>query len=158
MENEQRLANARKNREEIEAHAYRLPDGRMAFKTEDGLRVFDQNGTQLAPDTINPDGIPDNLPRWKGYQDVAAREHKLHHDRDELLRLQKRVDEAREELDKGGISSKRLDDLSADLQRDMPEAVQRKLAGDQTPAATEARSVTPGQGMRATGPVSGPSF
>lgn len=64
MDNERALEVARKHREELESAAFRLPDGRMAFKTEDGRRVFDQNGTELSRDTIDPDSIPDSRPRW----------------------------------------------------------------------------------------------
>ncbi len=102
--------------------AYRLPDGRMAFKTKDGKRVFDKQGAELSHDTIDPASIPDTdtKPRWKTFK--AARET------EQRQLFQKKVDDARDAAGKPGITTKEFNDLDADLQRDMPDAVKQRFS------------------------------
>jgi len=133
MDNERALEEARKQREELESEAYKLPDGRMAFKTEDGRRVFDQTGTELFLDTIDPNAIPDTKPRWESLKALVETEQRLSRERQELHEFQKKVDDARDAVGKPDITAKELDDLDADLQRSMPEAVRQRLSGN-TPA------------------------
>ncbi len=130
MDNERALEEARKQREELESAAYRLPDGRMAFKTEDGRRVFDQNGAELSLDTIDPASIPDTKPRWETFKSARETEQKLQQDREELHEFQKKIDDARDAVGKPDITTKELKELDADLQRDMPEAVRQRLSGN----------------------------
>jgi hypothetical protein len=130
IENEHALDEVRKRREELESSAYRLPDGRMVFKTEDGKRVFDQNGAELPHDAMDPESIPDSRPRWEPLKTLVETEQKLLRDRQELHRFQKKIDDARDVVDKGGITGKRLEELDADLKREMPEAVKQGLSGN----------------------------
>ena len=96
MDNQNALDLVFKQREEMEAAAFRLPDGRMAFKTEDGRRVFDQHGTELGPETVTPNAIPASAPTWGSNQQQVAAENKLLNERDQLHDYQKSLDEARE--------------------------------------------------------------
>lgn len=70
MDNQEALDAVRKERERLEASAFRLDDGRMVFKTEDGQRVVDQYGTELSRDTIDPKAIPDSSPRWESMKGI----------------------------------------------------------------------------------------
>lgn len=128
MDNERALEEARKRREDLESSAYRLPDGRMAFKTEDGKRVFDRNGVELSRDTVDPDSIPDSRPRWEALKGIVEEEKKLSQDRQELHEFQKKIDDARDAIGKPGVSAKELEELGADLKRDMPEAIRLSLS------------------------------
>ena len=129
MDNQHALDLVFRQREEVEAAAFRLPDGRMAFKTEDGQRVFDQHGTKLAPETVSPDAIPGNAPTWESNQMIIAAENKLLHERDQLHDYQKSLDEAREAAGKGKFTADALARMEAKLQKDMPDAVKAQLPG-----------------------------
>ncbi|WP_036258263.1 hypothetical protein [Methylocapsa aurea] len=143
MDNEHALDDARKRREELESSAFRLPDGRMVFKTEDGKRVFDQRGAELSLDTVDPHAIPDSRPQWETFKAAKENEQKLQQEREKLLQFQKKVDDARAAVDKPGITAKQLDELDADLKRNMPEAVRQKLSGN-APAPNSAEFQVPG--------------
>lgn len=159
MDNERALDDARKRREELESSAFRLPDGRMVFKTEDGKRIFDQNGAEVPHDTVDPASIPDTKTRWETFKAARETEQKLEQNREELLQFQKKVDDARTAVDKPGITAKQLDELDADLKRNMPETVSQKLSGN-APAPDSAQFQVLGTDQKArvqdTLRVSGP--
>jgi hypothetical protein len=146
MDNERALDDAGKRRDELEAAAYRLPDGRMVFKTEDGMRVLDQNGAELSRDTIDPESIPDANTRWEPFKAIVDTRLKLLQERQELHAFQEKVDSARDTIDKGGVTAKDLDDLGAALQRDMPDSVRQRMA-DYGSAQEISAMPAPGQGQ-----------
>lgn len=152
MENEQALEENGQRRKEIETAAYRLPDGRMAFKTEDGQRVFDEKGAALSRDTVSPDEIADTRPRWETFQAGKAEHERLMQDRQDLHRYQDRLDQAREASHKDGITALNLDALGADLERDMPQAVKAKLGGASLTTDEPQLSASPGS-RPATQPI-----
>lgn len=156
MENEEALNQVRKRRMELEDGAFKLPDGRSVFKTEDGRQVFDQRGVEVPRDIVAPEQIPDGLPRFGAYKANSDQQTRLLHERQEIHDFQKRVDEARETLDKSGVSAKALDRLGADLEQNMPSAVRRELAGG-GPAPQVDKLETTGsvQGIRKPAPVDG---
>lgn len=129
MDNQHALDLVFKQREEMEAGAFRLPDGRMVFKTEDGQRVFDQHGAQLGPETVHPDAIPDSAPTWEAKLQNKAEADKLLRERDQLHDYQKHLDEAREAAGKDGVTAGALAKMDDDLRRAMPDAVKARLPG-----------------------------
>ena len=129
MDNQHALDLVFKQRQEMEAAAFRLPDGRMVFRTEDGQRVFDQHGAALGSETIHPSSIPSSAPTWESEQSMKAAERKLLHERDQLHNYQKSVDEAREEAAKGNVTAGALTRMEATLQKTMPDAVRSQLPG-----------------------------
>lgn len=133
MENGEALDKARQRREDIEAKAYRLPDGRMAFKTGDGKRVMDENGKEVPRGVIQPESIPNDAPQWDAFKAATSEEKRLLKERDELHDYQQKLDQARDNLDKGGVTSKDLDTLGDDLEKSMPDAVKQKV-GEQGPS------------------------
>lgn len=80
---------------------------------------------------------------------LVETEQKLLRERQELHQFQKKVDDARAAIDKGGLTAKDLDELGADLRRDMPEAVRQRLSGN-IPAqeSAEPRISGPAQAAR----------
>lgn len=130
IDNEHALEEAGKYRDKLEANAFELPDGRKVFKTEDGQRVFNANGAQVSRETIDPAAIPDSKTRWEDMQGSKAKLEELLREREKLQEFHKRVDAAREAGGKEGVTGKELDGLDADLRRDMPEAVRRKIEGE----------------------------
>ena len=111
------------------ANAHVLPDGRRVFKTEDGLRVFDEHGVELALDEIDPDEIADHLTKWEEYEPVAQEAERLLDERRELLDYQDGLDQARERLDRGDINRDEFERLQDDLKITMPDAVRRHVPG-----------------------------
>lgn len=143
MDNERALNDARRYREELEAHAFQAPDGRRVFKSESGERVFDQHGGEVRRDIVDPAAIPDLQPSWETYRKAADSEQVLTQDREKLHSFQKRLDSARETLGKGTISADALSEMDAALQRDMPESAKAKLPG----AETGQEALNPQKGM-----------
>lgn len=128
-ENEHRLALARTELGDLFAKAHVLPDGRHVFKTEDGVRVFDEHGQELALDVIDPDAIADERPRWEAVKPKIDAHDALVKERDEIIRYQGKLDDARERLDKGDISRTEFDAMREDLKEAMPDAVRDQLPG-----------------------------
>lgn len=127
MENRELMDAVRKKIDAALEQAHELPDGRKVFKTKDGLRVFDQDGHELASEMIDPSEIDDNKVRWETFKAWKDEKVALEAKQQQLLEYQAKLDEARERLDNGDITQKELDDLKADLAADMPNAVREKL-------------------------------
>lgn len=125
--NEMALALVMQQKEELLMRAYVLPDGRRVFKSEDGIRVFDEHGIELGSDDIDPDLIGKAHPTWENYKPVRIEELRLLQERQELLDYQVKLDEARERLDAGDITREDFEALRDDLTGTMPDAVRAHL-------------------------------
>lgn len=139
--NELAIDQVRERLDALLAQAHELPDGRRVFKTRDGLRVFDENGTELDVSVVDPELIADSRPRWEDYQPDWLRLQALEEERVDLLDYQHRLDDARLQLDDGDITREEFDKLRDDLVRDMPEAVRAQLPDAQADELDKARSV-----------------
>ena len=109
------------------AKAYVLPDGRRVFKTEDGSQVFDEFGQEVDLDTVAPETIEENRPRWESYKAVLDEKRELTAERKEVLGYQEKLDGARERLDRGDLTQDEFDDLREELKADMPAAVRTQV-------------------------------
>ena len=118
------------------SRAHRLEDGRRVFKTEDGQRVFDEFGTELDRETIDPNTIDDNAPRWEAYQPLMLEEARLEAQRASLIEFQDKLDDARERSSQEDFTVEELESLEAELEADMPPSVAQFLPADMQPAAT----------------------
>lgn len=65
MENQELLDAVRNEITAMLSQAYVLEDGRRVFKTEDGTQVFDEFGTEVQADEVDPLQIDDSLPTWE---------------------------------------------------------------------------------------------
>lgn len=140
MENRVLLDKAREQLDAMLTEAHVLPDGRRVFKTRDGTRVFDEHGAELKPDAIDPNLIDETRPHWEEFKGVRDTKLGLERERQDLLDYQSRLDSAREQVGKDRITEKALDDLGADLNEEMPDAIRRRVAGDKpNPNATADR-------------------
>lgn len=138
LENETALELILKQKEEMLARAYVLPDGRRVFKSEDGIRVFDEHGIELDASDVDPDLIGARHPSWEAYRPILEESMRLAEERRALLAYQAKLDEARERLDAGDLTREEFDRLRGDMVTDMPEAVRNRipeLAGEQQPEA-----------------------
>lgn len=129
QENERALAEAQERLDAILLKAHVLPDGRRVFKTEDGTRVFDEFGSEVAGAVISPDEIADHRPRYEVFQSARDTRNQLHTERENILEFQGKLDAARERVDQGDITRGEYDRLQDDLKTSMPEAVRRHVPG-----------------------------
>ena len=127
-ENSEALRQARARLEEILSRAHRLPDGRAVFRTEDGLRVIAESGEDVT-DIIAPDEIDPGTPTWEDYATARDEDAALEAEQEALLDYQRRIDEARERVAAGDMTAEELEDLQAQLEEEMPEAVRARLDG-----------------------------
>lgn len=109
--------------------AFVLPDGRRVFKTEDGLRVFDEFGVEQNALEIDPAEIADELPRWETVEPVILERDALIAERSSLLDYQEKLDLARDDLDAGDISVDDFNALKDNLKSSMPDAVRARVPG-----------------------------
>ena len=108
---------------DILSRAYVMDDGRRVFKTEDGTQVFDEFGTELPADEIDPLQIDDSHPTWEAFSAKNELEQSLEAERAQIIEFQEQADAARERIAQGGISEDELAELDAALSRAMPDAV-----------------------------------
>lgn len=109
--------------------AVQLPDGRRVFKSEDGIRVFDEHGKEVSRDEIDPDAIPDYKKAFEPYWSDVQQQRGLQAERAQLHEFQQKLDEARDRLDDKDLRADALDDLERDIDSATPDRV-RKLMGE----------------------------
>lgn len=127
QDNLERQSYAREQLDDMLDRAYVLPDGRRVFKTEDGMRVFDEYGVEIGPDIIDPDMIADGAPRWEGYDAKKKFLKSLECEQAEILAYQAKLDEARERLDSGKMTREEHDRFREELKAEMPDAVRQQI-------------------------------
>lgn len=132
MENERALERVQEDLRLMLEKAYVLPDGRRVFKTEDGFRVFDEHGEEITG--IDPDEIEDWRPRWEGFNAAIEERTALENERQQILDYQAELDEARERTAEEGLTEAELEEMEQRLERNMPDAVKRQLAGEAAPS------------------------
>ena len=134
MENRQQLDLVNVRIEAMLAQAYVMEDGRRVFKTEDGTQVFDENGQEVSRDELDFELIGDDQPSWEAFKQDVDRREELEATRDDILAYQERLDDARERISGGTISEVELEELDADLQNFMPDAVRTHIPDTSTTA------------------------
>lgn len=127
QKNEIELMKAREQLDRLLLKAHVMPDGRRVFKTEDGKRVFDENGLELSEDIIHADEIDDSRPRWEEAKGAIDRIEALTQERADIIEYQDKLDAARDRLDSGEMTRKEFDDLRHELKADMPDAVRAQI-------------------------------
>jgi hypothetical protein len=127
IENEERLAAADRRVEKLLGEAHVLPDGRRVFKTEDGLRVFDEFGQEVGADDVAPTSIDEARPRWETFHADKGVRDGLIEERRDLLEYQGKLDEMQDRMANGTMSQSDLDQLHSLMADDVPESVRRHL-------------------------------
>jgi len=127
MENREILEQLYLERDAALDNAHLLEDGTHVFKSEDGVRVFDKDGKQLAPDAIDPDLIDDRRTTHEEWQGITDQIKKHEIIDQKLLDYQERLDTARERLDDRELTQEEFDELKEGIEKDMPIEVRRKL-------------------------------
>lgn len=138
IENERLLELMRGVCDDMLEKAYELPDGRRVFESEDGIRVFDEFGTELDPSVITADEIEDWRPKYEAFKETQDSIDALLEERNAIIEYQQKLDEARERVKDGEISPDELKSLERELAADMPESVRAELTSEHAPAPVEA--------------------
>ena len=135
MENQEALdlVNARIN--DLLARAHVMEDGRRAFMTEDGTKVFDEAGQEVPPTEIDMDVFTSDMPSWEAYKPEFEHRNALQLQRSEILEFQEKLDAARVEASEDGLTEERLEELDAELLGAMPPEIGKHLDGYQPPSA-----------------------
>jgi len=127
MENREILEKLYLQRDAALDNAHQLDDGTHVFKSEDGVRVFDKDGNQLAPDIIDPDLIDDRRTTHEEWQGITDQIKKHEIIDQKLLDYQEKLDAARERLEDAELTQEEFDELREGIEKDMPIEVRRKL-------------------------------
>lgn len=127
MENREILEQLYLQRDEALDNAHKLDDGTRVFKSEDGVRVFDKEGNQLAPETIDPNQIPNHHTSHENWQDIKSKINKHEIIDQKLIDYQEKLDATREQLDNEELTQDEFEELREDIEKDMPIEVRRKL-------------------------------
>lgn len=134
MQNEQDLAVVRERIETMLLEAHTLSDGRRVFKTRDGQRVFDENGTELKANEIDPNTISDKKTKWEDFQEAHQTRDALVDERRQLLEFQGKIDDARERLEDPELTEDELKALDKELGEAVPDRVRKTLERDERKA------------------------
>lgn len=127
LENREALDAIELHLEILLGNAYVLPEGRRVFKSEDGERVFDEHGSRVSADEIDPDMIDDRHPSWETFQETLEAKRELSEQRTELVAYQNRLDQAQSLIDQGGLSEDDFAELDNLMTNDVPDAVRSRL-------------------------------
>ncbi|WP_297339185.1 hypothetical protein [Pseudophaeobacter sp.] len=138
MANDRKLAQAQAQMDAMLTQAFVTEDGRRVFRTEEGTQVFDEFGTEVGADELDPASIPDHHPTWEAFSPARDEHAALLEERQTLLDYQQQLDDAREALVEGEITEAELEELQAQLIEGMPEAVRASLPDNHPAAQIEA--------------------
>ena len=129
MENREVLDRLYAEREAMLERAYILEDGTRVFKSEDGLRVYNQDGELLPSSTVNPEQIGDKYQKAEPFFDNLKSINKHQQIEKNLLEFQEHLDEDRELADSGKMTKDELAERREERLKEMPIEVRRKLNG-----------------------------
>jgi len=164
MENQEQLDAVNAQILAMLERAYVMEDGRRVFKTEDGTQVFDEKGTEVTRDELDFDLISPSAPTWEQRLELLGKRNQLTTERKQILEFQEKVDQAREKVADGKISSDELDELDAELSDATPVSVKKYLKGAPTvenapnAKATIAAIANPASIVPTTAPEKAPLF
>lgn len=129
MENREILDRLYAERDAMLERAYQLDDGTRVFKSEDGLRVYDEQGQLVSPNVVDPTVIDDKFEKAEPYIEKleSIAKHKQIHKN--LLEFQEHLDEDRELADSGTMTKHELAERREERLKEMPIEVRRKLNG-----------------------------
>lgn len=127
LANEEKMAVVQSALDALLAQAFVMDDGRRVFITEDGTQVFDEFGTEVSPDELDFDMIPDSAPKWETYAPHLEEYEMLDAEKQALLDYQRKLDDAREAVAAGDKTLEELETFEASLAEDMPQGVRDHL-------------------------------
>ncbi|MCK0197409.1 hypothetical protein MWN34_10840 [Ancylobacter sp. 6x-1] len=123
------------------------------FKTEDGKRVFDEHGTEVSPEELGADQIPDARKRFEPFMRDREQQRALMEERAQLHKFQQKLDEARDRLDDKDLTADALDDMEGDIDASTPDRVRKLMGEDPTLGRDGPRQRDAGMDLRSQTPI-----
>lgn len=127
MENEEKLVAAKAETDALLEQAYIMEDGRRVFRTEDGTKMFDEQGQKIGSEELDADLIGPERPTWEAFDSARTKEDVLVEERQKIIEFQEEVDSARDQIAEGDTSKAELNDLDAELKMLTPPSVRSHL-------------------------------
>ena len=127
MENTHALDQVQERLDRLRGAAFVLPDGRWVFATTRGDETFDESGSHVSLDVVDPHSIPASSPKWEQYKAAVTEHTRLEQERSDLLAFQSKLDAAHERVIAGGLSTRDLDVLDGELKAGVPPSVASRL-------------------------------
>jgi hypothetical protein len=131
MENQDLLDAIQVQMDALLSQAYVTEDGRRVFRTADGTQVFDEAGTEVSKEELDPDLIDPSMPTWEAYAPLLQESHELEAEREAILAYQDKLDAVRDEIEQGGVTAEDLDAMDAELTELMPPSVAMQMPGNE---------------------------
>lgn len=140
--NSQKLDGVRKELSDVALHiqhlldrAYLMEDGRRVFLTEDRSKAFDEFGTEVSPDDLDFDLVPENAPTWESFSDALSRQddlrreyEELEQERSDIMEFQGKLDDARDKVSSGELTKDELDNIDRELDEALPRSFKAGLS------------------------------
>lgn len=123
MKNQEQLDAVRAEIHDMLARAYKMDDGRRIFKSEDGMLVIDEFGEIVGQEELDPDLIPSGGPTPDAYLGKLKLEDDLLAERQKIHEFDELKNQQHEELEEGGITEGKLEEMDAELLNAMPASV-----------------------------------
>lgn len=125
--NREEREQAQQRLDEMLGEAFVLPDGRRVFRTQDGLRVFDEDGEEVPLDDLDPDMIEDWRPDAESFFDTRAEFEALEEEHDALFAYQEALEDTETKLESGALSQSDLSEIETLLNEAAPDRLRRYL-------------------------------
>lgn len=153
LEADDNRRSARRELEQLRERAYQItkPDGRTVRVYRDGDVVRDESGAVISRDIIRAEDIPDSVPTWQRMQATQEADRDAERRYREIVEYRERLARHREETADGGVTTRRADEIEADIEA-MPDSVRGRLG--ETPRPERRAEITPpGQAVLTPGPM-----
>lgn len=129
MENQEQLDAVRAEIQDMLSRAYVMNDGRRVFKSEDGILVIDEFGEIVTLEELNPDLVPFDGPTSDEYLSKLKLEDDLLAERQKIHEFDELKNQQHEELEEGGVTEERLEEMDAELFNAMPDSIRTHVPG-----------------------------
>lgn len=150
MENREALDQVHARMEAIQANAFVLPDGRRVYPTAKRDAVFDEQGTRLSHDIIDPRLIPAGKSTVEEKTGAWDQARALEETRSKVLAFQAKNDAAAERVAKGGLTSGDVTAMGKELEDNAPQAVKDVMARSHTGIAAAPVAAPPQEAIAIT--------
>lgn len=145
MENQEQLDAVQAEIQDMISRAYVMDDGRRVFKSEDGVLVIDEFGEIVALEELDPDIIPSGGPTPDEYLSKLKLEDDLLTERQKIHEFDELKNQQHEELEEGGITEDRLEEMDTEMLDAMPDSIRAhipELAALQTAPSVKTTFIT----------------
>ena len=116
-------------RQELLDKAYVLPDGRRVFKSEDGTKVYFEDGTEVDPSIVQHHQIGEEHTYWQPYHRKTMQVDIVKQHFDATLSYQHKTDALEQRLERGEITEGEYGEMRETLVGQAPKRVSARVNG-----------------------------